>query len=699
MIFDASATGYFISALVFLILGAILIVSWRRSGIGNFLIFAVFCSVVWGAVAGYESLAGPPGSILVAAAELMRNGAWLGFLLILLFKVNPAGWSSIFLRLAAFGGGAVIVTGVVILAAATITTLPTVLGFDARIFANIMLALLGVILVEQLIRNTPTAQRWSIKFLCLGLGVMFAFDLYLYADALLMKHVDLDIWAARGYVNAIVVPLLAVSAGRNPKWDLGIFVSRTFVFHTTTLLMTGAYLMAMAVGGYYVRMYGGTWGGVAQMIFFIGAVVLLIAVLFSGQMRARLRVFMSKNFFNYRYDYREEWLKFINTLSGDKLDPHIKERVIAAIAEIVESPSGLLWLRQHNGEFIMTNSWNMSFASSRAEPEHSSLVVFLKWRQWVVDLDEYRQQPEIYEGLNLPDWLVELESAWLIVPLLERSELRGFVVLTQPRAKMNINWEVRDLLLTTSRQATNYIALLEANEALVDARQFEAFNRLSAYVVHDLKNVVAQLSLVVTNAKRHRDNPAFLEDAVGTVQNAVTKMNKMLVQLRKGSAGPEDSSRIELNGLMKKVVERRVLDKPKPRLVPLESSVFVVTDAERLATVIEHLVQNAQEATPDDGDVTVSLSRNDATVTISIIDNGCGMDEKFIQERLFRPFDTTKGNAGMGIGVYESREFIHSQGGSIEVKTRPGEGTNFRVNLRVADHASHRDDGPVSSVV
>jgi len=697
--FETSAIGYFIAALAFLILGVIFVAAWHKSGIGNVLVIAVFGSVVWAAAAAYEAIFGFSSSILVASLELLRSGAWLGFLLALLFRVNSLGWSSAFLRFSVVGATAVLVVEGAILATASVSIIPSVVGFDARILANILLSLLGITLVEQLIRNTPSAQRWSIKFLCLGLGGMFAFDFYLYSDALLLKNIDSDIWAARGFANAIIVPLVAVSAGRNPQWDLDIFVSRSFVFHTTTLLMTGAYLLAMASGGYYVRIYGGTWGGVAQMIFLFGAVVVLVVVLFSGQMRARLRVFMSKNFFNYRYDYREEWLKFINTLSSDKLDSNIKERVIAAISEIVESPAGLLWLKREDSQFVMTNSWNMGFSQNYSADDNHSLVDFLRWRQWVVDLEEYKRQPEIYEELILPDWLLRLESAWLIVPLLDQLELRGFVVLTHSRAKMPINWEVRDLLLTTSRQATNYIALLEANEALVDARQFEAFNRLSAYVVHDLKNVVAQLSLVVSNAEKHKGNPAFMEDAIGTVQNAATKMNKMLVQLRKGSTGSAELSRIELNGLMTKVVGRRVLEHPIPDFVAMGDNVFVVTDAERLSTVIEHLVQNAQEATPDAGEVTVSLSCTGEFATISIADNGCGMDEKFVQERLFRPFDTTKGNAGMGIGVYESREFVRGHGGSINVQTRPGKGTVFRVNLKIADQVPKLDDNPINSAI
>jgi len=209
-------------------------------------------------------------------------------------------------------------------------------------------------------------------------------------------------------------------------------------------------------------------------------------------------------------------------------------------------------------------------------------------------------------------------------------------------------------------------------------------------VVHDLKNLVAQLSLVVANARRHMHSPGFIEDAIETVDNASQKMNRLLAQLRKGRLGDGQARTVEVVGVLEGVVQARAVDRPVPRLEANGGELRVLADPDRLAAVIEHLVQNAQEATPDDGAVIVRASPRGDRAVIEVVDTGCGMDARFISERLFRPFDTTKGNAGMGVGVYESREFVVAAGGDMDVKSAPGEGTLFRVRLPL-DNAVHGD--------
>ena len=417
-------------------------------------------------------------------------------------------------------------------------------------------------------------------------------------------------------------------------------------------------------------------------------------------MRARLRVFLDKHFFNYRYDYREEWLRLIQNLSEAQLDSNLKTTVIGAMAKIVESPGGMLWLQQETGEYQLETGWNMPDELSFQQDENAVLLAFLAERKWVVDLDELDAEPESYQGLVLPPWLSKLPEAWLIVPLFIGSDISlstsgggtpssvimGFVVLRRPRAKVQINWEVRDLLLTTGRQCASYLALLKANEDLVDARQFEAFNRLSAYVVHDLKNLVAQLSLIVTNAKRHRENPDFVDDAFATVENTVGKMNHMLAQLRKGRVDSSENNKIELNSMLVEVVKNYSKEQPIPEFISTESHMTIIASEARFSAVIGHLIQNAQEATPNDGAVRLSVCREGSHALLLIKDTGCGMDKNFVRERLFRPFDTTKGNAGMGIGVYESREFINNLGGQFDVHSEPGKGTTFFIRLKLVNN-------------
>jgi putative PEP-CTERM system histidine kinase len=323
-----------------------------------------------------------------------------------------------------------------------------------------------------------------------------------------------------------------------------------------------------------------------------------------------------------------------------------------------------------------------------SEKDFSSMLKFLHQWQWVIDLDEYVEAPDLYQDLELPDWVEGETKFWLIVPLMLQTKIYGFVILGHPSVPIQIGWEERDLLLTAGRQITSYFALMDMDEALTETRQFEAFNRLSAYVVHDLKNLVAQLSLVVSNAGRHKDNPVFKEDAVDTVGNAVEKMSKILSHLRKGHMENVYKENVCLDDLLREVANQRENDKPQPSFNLNSSGMALIVDRERFGAVLEHLVQNAQEATPDIGKVEVRLGGTEQQAVIEIIDNGCGMDKQFIRERLFKPFDTTKGNAGMGIGVYESREFIHSLGGSLKVKSEPGQGTTFKITLSLDNESS-----------
>jgi putative PEP-CTERM system histidine kinase len=487
----------------------------------------------------------------------------------------------------------------------------------------------------------------------------------------------------------MVVPLLAVATARNPKWSLDVSVSRRILFHSTAILGAAVYLLVMAAAGYYIRYFGGSWGAMLQVTFLFGAVLLLFAILFSGTLRARLKVFLSKNFFSYRYDYREEWLHFTGTLSEGEPGVQLYERSIQAIAELVDSPGGALWLSQDEGVFEQVAHWNMPSAKGR-ELRDSPLCQFLERRQWVISLEEHEAQPELYDSLEIPDWLRSIPHAWLVVPLMLHERLLGFVVLARSKAKINLNWEVNDLLKTAGRQAASYLAQLEAARALLVARQFESFNRMSAFLVHDLKNLVSQHSLLLSNADKHKHKPEFQEDMIETIAQSVEKMKRLLLQLR-GSYALEPPAPVALEDLVQQVVAARSGLKPAPRLEAGDGVVSVVAHRARLERVIGHLIQNAIEATPPEGHVVVQLLRQDGTAVIAIADTGCGMSEQFIRYQLFKPFESTK-STGMGIGTYEAREYVRELGGRIEVESREAQGTVFRVVLPL--HAAGRAAEP-----
>jgi putative PEP-CTERM system histidine kinase len=249
-------------------------------------------------------------------------------------------------------------------------------------------------------RNKTIEERWAIKFACLGVGGMFAYDFYMYSNTVLFRELKPDLWTARGVINALTVPLVAASIARRGSWTTSFAMSRRIVFHSAALFGSAIYLLAMGSVGYYLRYFGGSWGMVMQTGFLFGAVCLLGVILFSGAARSWLKVWISKHFYRYNYDYREEWMRFTRTLSGRGAD--LGERAIEALAALVESPGGALWQRSDDGRFEPLSHWQGP-AGGACEAPNSPFCQFLQSTQWVIDLDEYVAQPEKYDGLLAPD--------------------------------------------------------------------------------------------------------------------------------------------------------------------------------------------------------------------------------------------------------------------------------------------------------
>ena len=679
--------SYLVAFTAYFALLALLIFSWRGRQLGAIAIIATACTTVWAGVSAILALSTTPFSpIIPQALELAKDSAWCLFLLktvnddstynatLSASKLTRSNWKMLF----AAGFSLAVILLFIMPLLTTFTALPLAVSRDSSLLVWITIAITGMLLVEQIFRHSKQANRWAIKYLCLGIAGMFAFDFFLYSEALLFKQVSPNLWAARGFVNSLAVPLIAISIARNPKWELDIHVSRDVVFHSITVIGAGIYLLAMAAAGYFIRYYGGTWGGTVQIAFFVGSGILLVILLFSGNIRAQTRVLLSKHFFSYRYDYREEWLKFTRTLATS--EHTVPERILRAIASLVSSEGGLLWIRQDSGAYTILANWNMPEPKLSKGIELDPMIHFVKENSWIIDIQEFRQDPSLYSGLTLPSWLVDMEDAWLIIPLDFNAELTGFAIIRRSEIQKSLNWEDRDLLKTAGLQAASHLAQYRSDQALLQTRQFDAFNRLSAYIVHDLKNILAQQSLIVANAEKHKHKPAFVDDVILTIENSVARMTNLMEQMRSGLRGDEPTH-IDLTQLLNKVVTAQAAQLPVPELKVSTKNLCVFADFEQLSTVFSHIIQNAQEATKNTEQVTVHLFHHSGQAVIEVKDKGCGMDANFILHRLFKPFDSTKGLTGMGIGAFESREFIQSLGGNIDVESSLGKGSSFRITL------------------
>jgi putative PEP-CTERM system histidine kinase len=518
--------------------------------------------------------------------------------------------------------------------------------------------------------------------LCLGLGCLFGFDLYLFSQALMFGGFDHDALGARGLVHAAVLPLLLLASSRDASWLARIQVSRTAVFYSASLLLIGVYMLFMSVVGYYIRFFGGSWGGALQVASLFIAGLLLMALMLSGALRARLRVLLGKHLFRYRYDYRQEWLRFTEVLSTRSAPQEVGGLVVRALADLVECPAGALWLKDISEEcYVQSARWNMPQLTI-GEPIDSAFCRQMCDDEWIIELDPTRPL-SVDAGFAWPDWLTGLPSAWLVVPLLVADGMIGFVLLARPRTELSLNWEVRDLLKTAARQAAGFLAQMHATEALLEARKFDAFNRMSAFVVHDLKNIITQLSLMLKNAERHRGNAQFQQDMLETVESSLDKLRQMMLQLREGERPAGAAAGVELAPILQRIHQATRLH---GRQFELDITERVATrgHAQRLERVIGHVVQNALDATPASGTVSVRLAQSVGRAMVVVGDSGAGMSPEFIQSRLFRPFNSTK-RSGMGIGSYESFQYVKELGGSIEVKSELGQGSVVTLLLPLFD--------------
>ncbi|HET7313002.1 XrtA/PEP-CTERM system histidine kinase PrsK [Salinisphaera sp.] len=556
----------------------------------------------------------------------------------------------------------------------------------------IAMSLYGLVLVEQTYRASGLDARWAVKYLCIALTTLFAYDFVMYTGALAAHHIALSVWSARGAVNALVVPLIGLAAARNAQWSARLSVSHQAIFRTGALIVAGGYLMAVAGGSVYIRRFDSSWAEVGALLFTITATLLLVIFFLSGQVRGHARVLLHKHLLSYRYDYREQWLALTRRLGRDDDDIDVYERAIRAIAQPVDSPAGALWLAR-DGRFTCVAEWNMA-AADVSESLDGTLALYLAKMGWVVDRIEYQAEPAKYEGLELPAWFLALERSRLIIPLFAGPRrLVGFMVLAEPRARFDLNWEEIDLLKAFAQQIGVYLDYQEANRALTQARQFEAFNRLTAFLMHDLKNIAGQQSLMLENAERHKHNPAFVDDMIATIDNSVTRMRGVLSQLRKVSRSDNRAERVDVDTAIEHLIDELANTRPVPVRRGAKSAAVVNTDRDRLIMVLRHLVRNAQDATGDDGHVDIQTRTCDSGIEIAVTDDGEGMSAAFIRDSLFQPFVSTKSTRGMGIGAYQVRDFARAAGGDVFVDSTPGEGTRFAMVLPVVGDAVDRSRG------
>jgi putative PEP-CTERM system histidine kinase len=546
--------------------------------------------------------------------------------------------------------------------------------WSAGIAVRLGLAVCNLLLLENLYLNNPDETRWHVNLLCVALGGLFSYDLLICADGLMYHRLSLVLAEGRAPVTALVAPLLVLSAGRNRRWKADISVSREVVFHSATLIVSGLFLLSLAATGELFRHTGSDWGQVAEIALGFAGVLTVAVLTTSASARSRLRATIVDHFFAHRYDYRREWMRCLETLTVPQAHTGLHRRAIHAIAEVVDSPAGALFVRgPEEAAFQWADSWNMPATTQPVPRDHTVIAAFGRGH-WIVELDALpMSSPEA------KSCFAELSQPWLAIPLSHSGEVIGFVVLAQARAQFKLDREVFDLLRVVGGEVASRIVEQRAAQALLQAAQLREYSQRFAFVIHDIKNLSGQLSMLLTNAEVHADNPAFQRDMLATLRASVEKITRLLARLqphRQEHSPALPAPRERLQGL---VAAARINRGVAIQLEGGSIDTSIAIDPDSFDAAITHLLNNAIEAGGKEP-VRVLVSQDASSILIDIVDQGDGMPPEFVRDELFRPFVSTKGS-GHGIGAYQARELLRGAGGDLLVLSHPGSGTTMRLLL------------------
>jgi putative PEP-CTERM system histidine kinase len=663
----AIAVLHGVCAAVYALLAALILARPPLSRTGAWLTFACAVTAIWtGTFAlGWQSPVIPLASWL----EVGRSAAWYGFILHL-YRRSVGSDEQVSSAFKTMGLLALLVVGGTPLlewfagpATASLQSLGTAtrLGF----------AICNLLLLENLYFNTPRESRWHINLLCVALGGLFLYDLLLYADGVLFHRLSFALLEARAPAMILAAPLIALAAVRNRRWAIDIHVSRDVVFHSFTLIASGIFLLAVALIGEVFRRGGSEWGRVAETSLIFGAFLAVAVTLTSGSARSRIKSIVVENFFSHRYDYRREWMRCIDALTAPEAFVALHKRAILAAAEVVDSPAGALFVRPpQDVAFQWAGSWNMPAVTTPVPPGHP-LVALFRDGDWIVVLDEHAEAET---------WIPELPRAWVVLPLNHFGTLIGFVVLSRSRAQFKLDREAYDLLRVVGREIASRVAEQRAMQVLTQTQQLREYSQRFAFVIHDIKNVSGQLSMLLTNAEVYADNPEFQRDMLATVRASVGKITRLLSRLQ-AERRERDHALITPAERLRDLVDTCQMTRRQEIVFSDRSGgAGAAIDPDAFDAVATHLLNNAVEASAPGAPITVDLRVEAHGVVVDIIDHGQGMAPEFVRDELFRPLHTTKGD-GHGIGAYQARELLRDAGGDLLVLSRPRAGTTMRIIL------------------
>lgn len=543
--------------------------------------------------------------------------------------------------------------------------------------------------LEHTIRQLKGEQRIRIKTFVLGLGGLFAFLIYLTSQTLLFSQINLRMIPVNSSVFIICAGVIVFSVVRRQLMDVSFYVSRFVIYNSLTMVVVGGYLIFVGLVSQVVQSFDILPGYPLEILFLFVVILFFFSLFLSDRVRWKAKMFVNRHFHRSRFDYRGEWLKFSERLSLKLNMEELISTVVTVLQDSVGVKDVFLWLGD-------TATGKLKIARQASSGENSQL----KMDQGFINALVEKKMPFLPEtpwakGFFLENSeILERFQACLVVPLISDRQLIGIILLGKKTTGEPFLGDDIDLLRSAAAQITSAIVNARLSQDLLDAKEMEVFHRLSSFVLHDLKNLVSSLSLVVQNAGEHMSNPEFQKDAFETIGKSVKKMETLTARLSTNTATTvkPNFKEANLNELVSEAVSRMGQNgqNDKTVKVDLRDIPKVLVDRGQIEKVVENFCLNAIESIDNGGSITIKTEANRDKVILSVTDNGCGMSPDYVKNSLFKPFKSTK-KKGLGIGLYQCKTIVEAHYGRIEAESQEGKGSTFRVLLPVGRaHSAER---------
>jgi putative PEP-CTERM system histidine kinase len=551
------------------------------------------------------------------------------------------------------------------------------------------LFLLGAVLVlinlERTFRASVGTMRWRIKFMILGLGVLFAVRSCISSQILLFHALDLSWQTVNSGALLVSCLLILRSLFRAGHFDMDVYPSHSVLQGSLTALLAGIYLLIIGVFAKLVTFGGGDAAFTLKAFVMLVGLVLLTILLLSDRLRAHTSRFISRNFQRPSYDYRTVWRKFTEGTAACVTQKELCQASVKLTAEIFQVLSVTMWLVDEKKEqLVFAASTFLSEARAiELNPKNAdatNIITALQKHPEPIDIDSSKEKWAATLRLCHPDEFHK-DGNRVCVPVVVGGEILGLMILGDRVGGGNFSQQDFDLLKCVGDQIAASLLNARLSQKLLQAKELEAFQTMSAFFVHDLKNAATTLNLMLQNLPVHFDDPAFREDALRSTSKTVAHINRLINRLsllrHELNSKPVES---DLNALIAKSLTDWEKTPGINLIKKFQSLPKIILDQEQLLKVITNLVLNAKEAVLQNGQIQIETERSNGWAILSVSDNGCGISPEFLNRSLFRPFQTTKKN-GLGIGMFQSKMIVEAHKGRIEVESEPGKGTTFRVYL------------------